>query len=221
MAKEYQTQDKRDSTGKKQPVLHKVLIVILFSAILVGFCGAGLLVYNNVTFTGDETFAKQIDAAIERGLAWTTAHEDEILKKKNIGLIKMLNEVKHLKATPIFSDIISRFMAARIWPKCWQRLIDPNWPVDEIELNITIEKEYLDNKWILYAMAPDKAKISPEQMQFFEPELWQRRKLTHQLDGLIILRRTKGANKELDKLIEHLSERLSRELVFDIAVVDI
>lgn len=221
MTEEHKPPDKQNDVVKKRPVLRKALIAVVVSAVLVGVFGAGVLIYNNVSFAGDEAFAEHVDAAIERGLAWTNEHRSEILKKKNIALIKMLNESENLRATPVFSDIISSFMAAPTRPKCWKRLVDPNWPIDELELNVTIEKERLDNKWVLYAMAPDKAKITPEEMQLFEPERWQGRMLTHQLDALIILSRTKGANEELDKLIQHLCNRLSSELVFDVAVVDI
>ncbi|MHC4156757.1 MAG: hypothetical protein ACYST6_17825 [Planctomycetota bacterium] len=55
----------------------------------------------------------------------------------------------------------------------------------------------------------------------FDPERWQQRKLTHQLDALLMLSKTTGPSEDLDKLIEHLCHRLSRQLTYDIAVVDI
>ena len=99
--------------------------------------------------------------------------------------------------------------------------MDPNWPIIEYELKLTFEKESIDNKWILYAIAPELIKATPEEMEMFAPEKWQRRQLTHQLYALTILKNNKGANKKLDKLIEHLCMRLSRELIFDAALVDI
>ncbi len=221
MLQELTEQDKRGRPVRKHPIIRKAVIAGVAAVVLMVIFGLGTLAYNNVSLASDEAFAKRLDAAIERCLNWTEAHRDVILKKKNIALIKMLTEIESLRATPIFSDIVSSFMAAPTRPRCWKRLVDPNWPVDEIELNIAIKKEYIDNKWVLYAMAPDKAKITPEEMDLFNPERWQGRKLTHQLDALITLRRTKGANKELDELIEHLCNRLSSELVFDVAVMDI
>jgi hypothetical protein len=197
------------------------MIAAVVLAVLMGVFGVGLLVYDNVSLVSDETFARQIDAAIERGLVWTETNKYKILERRNIGLLKMLGEIDNLRPTPVFSDIVSRFMAAPSRPRCWKRLVDPNWPVDALELNETIKKEYLDNKWVLYAMAPDKAQITPGEMQLFEPRRWRGRELVHQLDALIILSKTKGSNQELDKLIERLSNRLSNELVFDIGLVDI
>lgn len=221
MQKEHKPAHKREGTVKRHRVLHKLLTALLVSVGLVGVFGAGVLLYNNVSLVSGEAFAKQVDTAIERGLAWTKVHTVEILERRNAALMQMLNESDQLKATAVFSDIVDSFMSARSRPRCWYRLVDPNWPVDELELNITIKKEYLDNKWLLYALAPDKAKITPEQMQLFEPERWQRRKLTHQLYALIILRRTNEANEQLDKLIQHLCVRLTNELIFDLAVIDI
>ncbi|MHC4572920.1 MAG: hypothetical protein ACYS76_02115 [Planctomycetota bacterium] len=219
MAEEHKTEEAKPV--KRYRILRKAIISVLVLVVLMGVFGVGLLVYDNVSLVSDETFAKQIDAAIERGLVWTKTNKDKILKRRNIGLLKMLNEIEHLRPTPVFSDIVSSFMAGPSRPRCWKRLVDPNWPVDELDLNQTIKKEYLDNKWVLYAMAPDKAHITPGEMQLFEPRRWRGRELVHQLDALIILSTTKGTNEELDKLIEHLSNRLSNELVFDIGLVDI
>jgi hypothetical protein len=133
----------------------------------------------------------------------------------------MLKEINKLEPTPLFADIVDSFMAAPTRPRCWKRLVDPNWPVDEWELNETIKQEHLDNKWVLYAMAPDKAHVTPEQMHLFDPQRWSGRQLVHQLDALVILSRTAGTNDHMDKLIEHLAGRLSKELVFDIGLVDI
>jgi hypothetical protein len=176
---------------KRRRILRKVIISVLVLAVLMGVFGVGLLVYDNVS------------------------------EKPNVGLQKMLKEIDSLKPTPLFSDIVSSFMAAPTRPRCWKRLVDPNWPVNEWELSETIEKEHRDNKWVLYAMAPDKADIKPDQMHLFDPQRWSGRQLVHQLDALIILTRSQGTNEELDKLIEHLADRLSSELIFDIGLVDI
>jgi len=222
MNKEYKTPDKRNKTPGKQRIIRRTLLRAVFIIVfIVVFIIAAVWAYNNVSLCSDEAFAKRIDIAIEKALTWTKAHRAEILKRRNIGLIKMLKEIEKLRATSVFSDIIGYVISTPARPKCWSRLVDPNCPVDELELNITINKESLDNKWVLYAIAPDKAKITPEQMHLFDRNRWQGRKLTHQLDALIILRRTSGPSKELDELIEHLCNRLKKELVFDIPVVDI
>jgi hypothetical protein len=184
--------------------------------------GAGVLAYNNVFFTSEEVFAERVDTAIESAEKWVKNHRMDILKEKNTALLKMLSECDEVKANPLFKEIVRNFMATRSRPECWKRLIDPNWPVDERELNRTIKKEGIDNKWVLYAIAKEEAKITPEEMHLFDPQQWQRRQLTHQLNALVTLKKRSGkTNEKLDSLIEHLCERLSSELVFDMAVVDI
>lgn len=148
--------------------------------------GAVLLV-ENVSFSGDAKFAESVDTALERVEAWVAEHKTDILERRNSALFQMLRECNDAKANPLFEDLIETFMAARMRPRCWKNLVDPNWPVDKIELNIAIKKETLDNKWVLYAMAPEKAEISAEEMELFAPDKWRRRRLTHQIDALIKL----------------------------------
>lgn len=170
MAKEHKSPNKNNVAAKKRLVIHKASFIILVLTILAVSCGALMLVNNNVSLTGDEAFASQVDAAIESAEKWVSNNRDDILKKKNIGLLKMLRECNEMKNNPVFEEIVKSFLAARCQPECWKRLVDPNWPVNEQELNKAIKEESLDNKWVLYAMAPDKAKITPEEMQLFEPE---------------------------------------------------
>ncbi|MFA5252260.1 MAG: hypothetical protein WC454_06730, partial [Phycisphaerae bacterium] len=206
---------------KKRPGLHKTVYAVLALTVLIAIFGMGALIHNNVSFTSDEVFTTQVDAAIKSAEKWVSGNREDILKKKNIGLLKMLRECDELKANPVFEGIVRSFLAARGKPECWKRLVDPNWPVNEQELNRAIENENIDNKWSLYAIAPEKAKITPEEMHLFEPERWSRRKLAHQLDALTTLRKTKGATEQLDELIEHLCNRVSNELFFDVLKVDI
>jgi len=221
MEKSHEAQDKKIDVVKKHPILRKVVIAAIVFAFFMGVLYAVMLVNNNVSFISDEAFAKQIDEAIENALVWTQAHKAEIIKRKNLGLIKMLNDINELKATPLFSDIVENVMVSPLLPNCWKRLINPNCPTDEAELNASIKEQPLDNKWILYAVAPDKAKITPEQLQLFDPHRWWGRRLAHQLDALTTLRKTKGANEEIDELIEHLCNRLRVGIGFDALVVDI
>ena len=221
MAKGHKSPDKGNDAVKNRPVLRGAPVIILVLIILVVLCGILMLVNNNVSLASNEAFASQVDAAIESAEKWVEKHKEDIVKGGNIGLLKMLSECDKLKSNPVFKDITESFMKARIKPECWKRLIDPNWPVNELELNRAIKEEVLDNKWILYAMAPDKAKIAPEDMLLFEPDRWSGRKLSHQLDALTTLRQTKGSTEQLNKLIEHLCNRVSNELFFDVLKIDI
>jgi len=209
------------SSNSKRPVLRRAVIITVVLTVLTIIAGAGRLVFNNVSLYSDAAFSNRVDTAIELSENWVESHKTEILRWKNIGLLKMLSECNKLKANPVFEKITINFMEAGIRPACWKRLIDPNWPVDEAELNRTIENEIIDNKWVLYAIAPDEARVTPEELHLFEPEQWSKRQLSHQLDALVTLRRTRGSTERVDNLIEHLCDRVSDELFFDMLKIDI
>lgn len=223
MVKEDKSSDnKNGSAGGRRPILRKAMIAVIVFVILIVIAGVARLAFNNVSFFSDAAFAKRVDIAIESSEKWIEEHRENILRKKNVALLKMLDECVELRPNPVFEKIIESFMEARVRPECWKRLIDPNWPVNEWELNQTIEKEAIDNKWVLYAIAPEKARVSAEKLSLFDSERWRRRKLTHQLNALVTLKkRGIKPDEKLDELIEHLCDRLSDELVFDTAVVDI
>ncbi len=213
--------NKHGSKNKRSIFRGATAAAVIFIALMV-LAGAVILAFNNVSFLSGATFAKRVDIAIESSEKWVEEHREDILKKKNVALLKMLDECGKLRPNPVFEEIIESFMEMRVRPECWKRLIDPNWPVNEWELNQTIEKEAIDNKWVLYAIAPEKAGVSAEELDLFNPERWQQRQLTHQLDALVTLRkRGVKSDEKLDELIEHLCNRLSKELIFDSAVVDI
>lgn len=200
--------------------IKKISIVLLIIAII---CIAIGLAYNNVSLTTDAKFAKQLDLALESSEKWVQEHRVEVLELKNVAMMAMLRECNDIKANPVFGEMVKTFLNEPIknYTSCWRKEVDPNLPVNEWNLNHAIEKECIDNKWTLYALAPDIAKITPEQMRLFEPQCWKKRQLTHQFYALIILSKNKNNDKELKSLIGHLCNRICRCLVFDPAVVDI
>jgi len=206
----------------KQSKLFKIAIIFLSVTIVVLFVG-GLVMYayNNLSLKNDQTFARDITTAIENARMWVEIHQKEILTKRNIALIRMLQDINTMHPDQLYSGIVDSFMVGPSHPDCWKRLLDPNYPVTSSELNKTIEQEYIDNKWILYAIAPEEANVTPQQIRLFDSERWQSRQLTHQLWALMHLRQTQGPDDELDRLIEHLCDRITSSLRFDIAVVDI
>jgi len=212
-----------DTEKKKRWIMRKSVVASLVLIILAGLLYTGFLIYNNLSLYSDADFANRVDKAITDSENWIKEHRADILRWRNAALLRMLRECNDIKATPLFEDIVQSFVSAPQWhhSRCWVREVDPNWPIIEYELKITFEKESIDNKWILYAIAPELINTTPEEMEMFAPDKWQGRQLTHQLYALTILRDSKGANKELDKLIEHLCRRLSCELIFDAALVDI
>jgi hypothetical protein len=177
--------------------------------------------YNNVSLTGDQNFARKLDTAIEEAHNWVKLNQQEILKESNIALIRMFQDISTMQLDPLYRDTVNLFMARPARPACWKRLIDPNRPITNSELNQAITQESIDNKWTLYAIAPEIANVTPEELKLFEPDYWHGRKLNHQLWALLHLRHTQRSAEKLDALIEHLCQRISSSQRFDIAVVDL
>ncbi len=223
MTEENKGTEKTSCTVKKRSIVRRIVksVVVLIAVGALAFAVA--LFYNNVSLTTDKGFAKELDASLSQAQKWIEQHTDDILNKKNAALLTMLRECDDVKPTPIFNSIVHTFLDTPIshHTVCWKREVDPSWPVNEHGLSETIEKENIDEKWCLYAIAPDIAKITPDQMDLFNPHRWQFRQLTHQLWALVILRQNTEKKEGLDKLIEHLCGRLNGELLFDMALTDI
>ena len=58
-------------------------------------------------------------------------------------------------------------------------------------------------------------------VEFFDGDRWQQRQLTHQLWALVHLRKNTEDTARIDRLIEHICDRLTGQLVYEPAVVDI
>lgn len=195
-----------------------------FLAVLLG---AGIIVwlilrlYNNVSLASDTQFENSLQTALQNAEHWVNENQQTILKEKNIALLKMLQECNQMHESPVITAIVSSFLKEPARPRCWRVLLEPDWPVDEEELNKTFQHEYIDNQWILYALAPNKVRTTPEYLGLFELNRWKRRQLTHQLWALIHLRERNPDTGDHDPLIQHLCERITDDLWNDMAVVDI
>jgi hypothetical protein len=207
----------------KRSFLRKIALAVLglFGFIAVSFITA--IAYNNIALWSDEAFSLRLDSAIKNAEGWVEKHRSDILEVRNAPLIMMLRECNDIKANQAFGGIVTSFLNRPTThpSRCMKREVDPNWPIIESELNLTISREILDYKWILYSVAPDKAKVSPEELGLFDPERWHRRQLTHQLLALTMFRNRQGSNDRLDKLIVELCERSKTDMTFCLPVVDI
>jgi hypothetical protein len=208
---------------KKRSALRKVVFTCLILVIFIFLFFTVAVAYNNISLWSDKTLALRLDSAIKNAEGWVETHRPEILEVRNAALLTMLRECNDIKVNHVFGGIVTSFLnEPTVHPsRCMKREVDPNCPVIESELNLTISKENLDNKWILYSIAPDKAKVNPDGLGLFDPKRWHRRQLTHQIFALTMLRDRQGSNEKLDKLISGLCERSKTDMTFSVPVVDI
>lgn len=200
----------------------KGLLWILAGVLIAGFVfWLSLRFRNNVSFASEEQFNRSFRAALANTEKWIAANQETILKGNSIGLFKMMQECNQMHETPGSAYIVDSFLKKPSRPVCWKALLDPDWPVDADELNKTMKQGDIDNKWTLYAIAPEKSKFTPEELGLFKPDHWKRRQLTHQLWALIHLQERTPDKGGPDSLIEHLCRRIRDDLWDDSAVVDI
>jgi hypothetical protein len=209
--------------AKKRPVLRKIVFAGLALVAFIAVTFVVAIAYNNISLWSDASFARRLDSAIKNAENWIDAHKEIILQDKNAALLTMLRECNDITPSPVFGGIVTTFLnePIRHYSRCWKSEVDPNWPINASELKQTIREEDLDNKWALYAIAPDKAAVKPEELGLFDAERWHRRQLTHQLFALTMLRDRFGSNERLDKLIGRLCVRLNSDTTFCVPVVDI
>jgi hypothetical protein len=208
---------------RKKPLWRKITFAGLAFIAFIIIILVAAIGYNNISLWSDATFAHRLDLAISRSEKWVEEHRQDILKERNVALITMLRECNDLKPNSSFKSIVDSFLNEPMthYTRCWKTEVDHNRPIDGRELNMAIANDYIDNKWALYALAPDKATVKPDELGLFDPERWHRRQLTHQLFALTMLRDRYGSNEKLNKLIEHLCGRLNIDSAFSVPIVDI
>jgi hypothetical protein len=208
---------------RKRSLLRKIALSFLGLLVFIAVSFGVAIVYNNISLWSDATFARRLDSAINKADNWVQNHRGDILEFRNAAIVAMLRECNDLKANQAFSGIVTSYLdRPTVHPsRCMNREVDPNWPVIESELNLTISRVDLDYKWILYSVAPEKAKINPEELGLYDAERWHRRQLTHQILAVTMLRNRHGANERLNKLITRLCERSKTDTTFCLPVVDI
>ncbi len=215
---ESETKDKR-----KRSLLRNISLVSLGLLVFIAVFFGTAIAYNNISLWSDETFNRRLDSAISNAEKWVEKHKSEILEGKNAALLTMLRECNDLNSNPVFAGITTSFLNTRMthYSRCWKREIDPNWPIHESELNRLIGEEYLDNKWALYSVAPDKTNFDTEKSGLFDRQRWHRRQLTHQLFALTMLRDRYDSSERIRTLTEHLCDRLKADMTYTLPVVDI
>ena len=209
-----------NSNKKKTAIRRLILIPVVFGISITVI----LLLYNNISLKSDQRFTGELNNATTQAMLWAIDNERNILGGigyVNVSLLRMIQDCNKLKYTPTFNKIINKYMASNTKPDFKKAILDPDWPIDEGEINRVFKELVIDYQWETYVLSPEKVSADPEELDFFDPDRWQGRQLTHQLWGLILYRERNECGREVDVLIEHLCDRLSSELNTDVPVVDI
>jgi hypothetical protein len=216
---------------RKKPFLKKLLLVDRKKLLLIGsvslfivfciFLNLLVLIWDNVSLKSDRSFTDSLDKSLKQARLWILSNRSAVLGRPNAALLRMLDECSRLNKDSQIEEIVNTFMLTPLSPDCWKALIDPNRPVNSRELNETFKDASIDNKWVLCVISKENLDTSLEKLGLFDGSRWKKRLLTHQLWALTHLRERMKNDSKIDRLVNHLTDRLKKELTFDTAVVDI
>ena len=213
--------DKAASSRKRKQRRIIRLLVIMVALALASLVGAYL--FNNVSLMSDDGFSARLDESIEQAYQWLTTNRDQL--QINIALYRMLQDADRLHADPLFEQLVGQILQQELFENnSWKLLLDPSRDFSAFNLNRLIEAEshYIDNQWILYALAPQRARLPAAAKEgLFDTEKYRHRQLTHQLWALIHLRAYHGGDDQLDSTIKLLCERMSTIQARSLPTVDI
>ena len=201
----------------------RVLKVVLWAIVLstAGVAG-GMYGFNNVALMSGDQFDRRLDDAIDQATGWIRAHRWEIASSKNVAMFMFMKDCHEIHPDPLLATLVDGYLAGRITPDCWRRVLDRDHPVDRTGLNRSIRAETIDNRWMLYAVAPDRAELDAEDLEgLFDAGRWKGRQLTHQVLALVRLQAGGEASARCEETIARLCARIAGQLRLDIAVVDI
>jgi len=142
------------------------------------------------------------------------------LTEYNPALLHMLKDIAELADHRPLRILVSQY-DTELKFDIWRRFIEPNaeFTPPTSEYLATLD-DY--QRWMLYAVAPDRVELSAEdRADMFDPGKHRRGSLTHQLFAVRLYRNRVGATQELDALVDQLCERIAREARWDFRVTDV
>lgn len=200
---------------------YRRIVLWAVPAAIVGACGVYYCL-NNVSLMTDGRFARRLDAAIAEATEWVRTHEDQITANHNLALFMMLQDCHALQPEPLFPELVQRVLTEQDVPDGWRKLLRPGREMDQQRLNTRLPLEPRDNRWMLYAIAPHLVVLTDEDLAgLYDPDRWTGRPLTHQLLALTQLRHSGAASERSEALIDRLCRRITGQLRWDLAVVDL
>lgn len=209
---------------KRSRKRRKIIIGLVIVLIVLPLVSWGLLyANNNLLGWDDQDFEKRLDRAIAKATAWVVENQEGIKESKNFAIARMLQDINTMAPDPVYDEINAHFLSLSLGTfNCWKRMLDPRWTLSSLNLNKVIQKDYLDNKWILYAIAKDQAQLPDEvEKGLFDTQRWVHRVLTHQLWALIHLRQRTDGGEQLDQTIEAVCRRIVEREKIAICMHDI
>jgi 4-amino-4-deoxy-L-arabinose transferase-like glycosyltransferase len=217
-----------DVTASEEPALTSRLLrwVAIAVALVIVFVAVALL-NNNFSFIrhsgGD--FNAQLDASLDRAIAWIASNND--VTGINPPIMYMVADIEKMTGDPRLLSVLeankrtlsTRYAAAQLAP-FWMRFADPRAPLPFITTD-ELSREGFDQRWFAYAINPDKAHLSEEDLAnlfSLTKYVWGARH--HQVLALIMYRDFNGDSEKVDDTLRQLCEKEARDQRYDFRVTD-
>jgi len=179
-----------------------------------------LILDNNFSFRSKSyrEFVSQLDDSMLFGTAWMTARTGQLTQRPNLFLIHMIDDMADMSEEARLRRIVEIYLEIP-GDSLWRRLADKS---AEIKPPTRSESDQLEDyqRWTLYALAPAAVPLNAEEKaSMFSENAHHWGSLTHQLISLYAYWKYQG--EDVDTLLDHLSERIAFEAIWDIRVTDL
>jgi len=217
-----------DVTASEEPALtSRFLRWAAIAVVLVTVLVAAALLNNNFSFIrrsrGD--FNAQLDTSLDRAIAWIASNND--VTGINPPIMYMVADIEKMTGDPRLLSVLdankrtlsTRYAALQLAP-FWMRIIDPKIPLPFIT-SYELNHNGFDQRWFAYAINPDKAHLSEEDLAdlfSLTKYVWGARH--HQVLALIMYRDFNGDSERVDSTLRRLCEKEARDQRYDFRVTD-
>jgi hypothetical protein len=173
-------------------------------------------------------FDGRLEQMLERSRDWVLGNNDASTEDQqrrageligNSALIMMVDDSARLSRDPALRNGVTEYF--NVYPlTAWSRMVDPGRPF-KAPTNEEFKTLADYQRWFLWALAPDKIALSPqEKADLDSPDRMGRGRLTHQLMAWVLYRQNNGSAPQVEALIDHLARRVAGEAAIDFRMTD-
>lgn len=219
-------QDSATTNSKRSKIwLLRIWAARILIVLVIGLAIA--LLNNNYSFrhTSREALELRLDSAIDNTLNWIKDHA--LKAETNESLMYMIADMERLHNDRRLRAVLDDFLTNpnilnpfepidHVWP----RIVNPNAPVPTVS-GFDLRGWGFEYRWDAYAIAPHQVELSEaDRADMFSPTNYWWGKRDHQLLALEMYRHFNGSSDELDRTINHLSEKVAFDAHWDIRITD-
>ena len=213
-------------TSPPKPVV-VVLLRWLASTVAVFVVVVAWALLDKFSFTHPPraAFEAKLDKGLDKAIAWIAAHPE--VSGTNPPLMYMVSDIEKMTNDPRLLPVLagnvdtlhSRYAGALLMP-FWERFADRTVALPYLQ-PYQLRGQMFDQKFFVYGIAPDKVRLSDEDMDdlfSLNKYVWGARH--HQILALIMYHDFNGYTPRVDDTLNRLVEKDARDQTYDFRVTD-